>query len=42
MCGTASFPEKTYSLSLAFLKLSAEECTVGVTKPVLLLAFKVV
>ena len=42
MCGTASFPEKTYSLSSGFFKLSAEECTVGATKPILLLPFKVV
>ena len=42
MCGTASFPEKSYSLSLGFFKLSAEECIVGVTKPIVLLAFKVV
>ena len=42
MSGTASFPEKSYSLSLGFFKLSAEECTVGVTKPILLLVFKVV
>ena len=42
MSGTAFFPEKSYSLSLGFFKLSAEECTVGVTKPILLLVFKVV
>ena len=42
MCGTASFPEKSYSLSLGFFKVSAEECTVGVTKPILLAPFKVV
>ena len=42
MSGTAFFPEKSYSLSLGFFKLSAEECTVGVTKPFLLLVFKVV
>ena len=42
MRGTASFPGKSYSLSLEFFKLSAEESTVGVTKPIPLLAFKVV
>ena len=32
MSGTV-FPEKSCSLSLGFLKLSAEECAVGVTNP---------
>ena len=34
--------QRSYSLSLGIFKLSAEECTVGVTKPILLLAFEVV
>ena len=35
MSGTAFFPEKSYSLSLGFFKLNTEDCTVGVTKPIL-------
>ena len=31
MSGTAFFPEESCSLSLGFFKVSAEECTVGVT-----------
>ena len=41
MSGTA-FPEKSCSVSLGFFKLSTEECTVAVSKPILLLVFKFV